>query len=367
MATVPPRSSVAPLNNGDDIVKTLQQPGSSDSLRNIALSMASVGALSELNTSLGLDKINHKEASSHQKLGDLTLPHMRLDRFSTVVFAGGGNRCWWQAGLASRLTEQGVALPRQLIGTSAGAAIAAAYMVNGIPEALRTCIELYRNNETLIRWDKLRRLQVEFAHRQIYPAWIQSFITQTSFEVAKASKYALTAAVTHPIRFLGTTISVSLATLAYLIDKKLWHNIHPQLPKYMGLRQGFYPLHECSALKDAHELLCAAAAAPPVMHPVKIKGLSTFDGGYTDNAPIVPQTKTERLATLVLLTRHYPAHQRVFQYQDRTYLQPSRPVPVSTWDCTPKATVSDAYALGYEDANTLLGSRNNLRVISGAA
>lgn len=275
---------------------------------------------------------------------------MQLDRFGTVVFAGGGNRCWWQAGLISRLTEQGIALPTQLIGTSAGAAIAAAYLMNGIPEALNSCVTLYRQNETLFRWEKLRRLQVEFAHQQIYPSWIQSFITRPSFEAAKVSKYRLTAAVTHPIRLLGSTISISLATVAYLIDKKVWHNIHPQLPKYFGLRQGFYPLHECSTLEDAQDLLCAAAAAPPVMPPVKIRGICTFDGGYTDNAPIVPQSESEKAATMVLLTRHYPRYPAIFKYGGRTYLQPSRPVPVSTWDCTAKATVTDAFTLGYEDA-----------------
>lgn len=160
---------------------------------------------------------------------------------------------------------------------------------------------LYRQNEALLKWEKLLRLQVEFAHRQIYPSWIQSFITRPSFEAAKVSKHQLTIAVTHPIRLLGPSISIFLATVAYLIDKKIWHNIHPQLPKHFRLRQGFYPLHECSTLEDAQDLLCAAAAAPPVMPPVKIKGIFTFDGGYTDNAPIVPQSELEKAGTMVPL------------------------------------------------------------------
>lgn len=275
---------------------------------------------------------------------------MRLDQFRTVVFAGGGNRCWWQAGLISRLTEQGIALPTQLVGTSAGAAIAAAYIVNGIHEALNACLTLYRQNETIFRWDKLRRLQIEFAHKSVYPAWIRSFITRRSFEAAKASEYQLTVAVTHPIRLLGSSISIALATAAYLIDKKVWHSIHPQVPKYLRLRQGFYSLSECLTAEDGQTLLCAAAAAPPVMPPVKIGGLDAFDGGYTDNAPIVPQSESEKAATLVLLTRHYAHYPTMFQHGGRTYLQPSRPIPVSTWDCTAKTTVTDAFTLGYEDA-----------------
>ena len=75
-----------------------------------------------------------------------------------------------------------------------------------------------------------------------------------------------------------------------------------------------------------------------------------FDGGYTDNAPLPEQTQEERAKTLVLLTRHYPALPRVFELQHRTYLQPSRKVPVSTWDCRPQTTVDDAFELGKHDA-----------------
>ena len=282
------------------------------------------------------------------------LSSLRIDQFSTVVFAGGGNRCWWQAGLISRLIEQGIVLPTHLIGTSAGAAIAAAYLVNSMSEAINSSIKFYQQNKTLFQWEKLLRLQVEFAHREIYPLWIKSFMTLPAFEVAKVSKHRLTVAVTHPNRVIGTPISIVLATAAYLIDKKVLHSIHPKIPKYIGLSQGFYSLNECTSVEDAQLLLCAAAAVPPVMPPSKIEGLCAFDGGYTDNAPIVTQSESEKVKTLVLLTRHYPKYPTIFQHARRTYLQPSRPVPVSTWDCTAKATISDAFSLGYEDAQRLL-------------
>ena len=277
----------------------------------------------------------------------------RLKPFKNTVFAGGGNRCWWQAGLITRFAEQGIRLPPNLMGTSAGAAIAAAYIVHRIPEALDACIKLYRQNESNMRWEKLRQLKREFAHRQIYPAWIESIIRDADLETIKKSTARLTVAVTHPARLVGTTLSICLATAAYLVDKKLWHSIHPQLPKYLGLRQGFYPLHEHTSLQACRALLCAAAAAPPLMPPVKIQGLDAFDGGYFDNAPIAARTAASDKETFILLTRHYPERNTLFIHEGRTYLQPSRPVPVSTWDCTAKATVVDAFTLGYEDADRL--------------
>ncbi|WP_299511416.1 hypothetical protein [uncultured Limnohabitans sp.] len=81
-----------------------------------------------------------------------------------------------------------------------------------------------------------------------------------------------------------------------------------------------------------------------------------FDGGYTDNAPIPVQTESEKASTLVLLTRHYPDQAALFQAHGRTYWQPSRKVPVSTWDCRPGTTVADAFTLGQEDALRVLAA-----------
>lgn len=79
-----------------------------------------------------------------------------------------------------------------------------------------------------------------------------------------------------------------------------------------------------------------------------------MDGGYTDNAPIPPQSEKERSGTLVMLTRHYPKLPTLFSWQGRTYWQPSQRIPVSTWDCTPKTTVREAYGLGVEDSKRAL-------------
>jgi hypothetical protein len=82
----------------------------------------------------------------------------------TLAFAGGGNRCWWQAGLLTHLQAQGAQLQAKLVGTSAGAAIAASFLAG----------------------------------------------------------------------------CVAAGTLAYLVDKYLFHNIHPVLPRFLGLKQAFF-------------------------------------------------------------------------------------------------------------------------------
>lgn len=270
----------------------------------------------------------------------------------TLVFAGGGNRCWWQAGALRHLLDHGLELPVELVGTSAGAAVAASFLARSDDSAFQACLRLYAGNPRILDWSGVPRLK--FAHQHVYPAWIGAFLNAATFNTLKRSPSSLTVGLTRPARFLGMGGSVVAGTLAYLVDKYLWNSIHPRLPSLMGLRQDFMVLNKCADLESAQDLLIAAASAPPIMSARPVGGTHAIDGGYTDNAPIPPQTDAERAATLVLLTRHYPKLPFLFKWAGRTYWQPSRRIPVSTWDCTPGTTVHDAYELGAQDANRVL-------------
>jgi predicted acylesterase/phospholipase RssA len=268
----------------------------------------------------------------------------------TLVLAGGGNRCWWQAGALRHLMEEGKRLPTKLVGTSAGAAVATSFLVGGSDTALRACLRIYAGNQKIFDWYSLSKLKLKFAHQHIYPAWVDSFLNAGTFATLRQSASRLTVALTRQTRFLGIGGSVAAGTMAYLVDKYLWNSIHPRLPGLLGLRQDFLVLNDCSDIEAAQALLIAAASAPPIMSARRVGGGYAIDGGYTDNAPIPAQSETERLNTLVMLTRHYPKLPPLFRWQGRTYWQPSERVPVSTWDCTSKATVREAYDLGVQDS-----------------
>jgi len=274
----------------------------------------------------------------------------------TLVFAGGGNRCWWQAGALAHLLEQGACLPRQLVGTSAGAAVAASFLADGVDTALQACLRLFAANPKVFDWGGLPKLRLRFAHQQVYPAWVDAFLNTDTFTTLRQASSRLTVALTRPARYLGVSGSVAAGTFAYLVDKYLWNSIHPRLPAWLGLRQDFMVLNDCSQVEAAQALLIAAASAPPIMSARPVGGRHAIDGGYTDNAPIPLQSNAERAATLVLLTRHYPKLPLLFSWQGRTYWQPSRRIPVSTWDCTPRTTVQAAYDLGRHDAIHLLSA-----------
>lgn len=279
------------------------------------------------------------------------LKKIDLNAIDRLVLAGGGNRCWWQAGLIQNLTKRGWTLPTKIIATSAGAAIATSFLTNKTEAALAACKQLYADNAQLFDWKALLRLKVKFAHQHIYPAWISSLMSDTDFPVLQQTKSRLSVAITQPARFLGLGGSLIAGSVAYLLDKKIAHSIHPKIPGYLGLRQAFFNLNDCTSAPEARDLLAAAAAAAPFMKAQKVNGRWGMDGGYTDNAPIPEQTPAEAARTLVLLTRHYPDLPQQFTYEQRQYWQPSQKIPVSTWDCRPSTTVDLAYQLGQTDAN----------------
>lgn len=284
---------------------------------------------------------------------DFSRTTLRLCETDTLVFAGGGNRCWWQAGVISHLVGKGWKLPPHLVATSAGAGIATSALTCSTRDALASCKRLYERNQQLFSWRSLVRLKLKFAHQEIYPAWIASFTSDHHFEKLRSASSELTVAVTRPARALGLAGSLFAGSLAYAVDKKLAHSIHPRLPRYLGLRQEFLSVKSAANGHEARTLLQAAAAAAPFMAAQRVADQWAFDGGYADNAPIPPQTDEQQRKTLVLLTRHAPGLPAVFQWRGRTYWQPSQKVPVSTWDCRPGTTVDAAFDLGIRDCARL--------------
>lgn len=265
----------------------------------------------------------------------------------------------WQAGLISHLLEAGWQLPAQLVGTSAGAGVATALIANKVAEGMRACRELYASNPSIVDFSNLWRGRLGFAHDHIFPAWVASYLNESNFEAVRTARSRLRVAFTRPSPLLGLHLSTLAGTLAYLVDKHVSNSIHPRLPALLGLKLGFMNLHDCTSAAQAQNLIAAAAAAPPFMRVRQVAGRAALDGGFVDNAPIGYPEKLARAGeeptkprALVLLTRYYPKLPQWFSWRGRTYWQPSQKVPVSTWDCTPKTTIEEAFDLGSSDAKS---------------
>ena len=136
---------------------------------------------------------------------------LNFSNIQTLAFAGGGNRCWWQAGLLTHLQAYGARLPASLVGTSAGAAIAASLLTGSTATALQACQRLYAANAQVFDWRGLTRFQLNFAHQTVYPAWLTAFVNEGNFKALQSASSRLLVAVTRPARGLAWRAAWRLA------------------------------------------------------------------------------------------------------------------------------------------------------------
>ena len=273
--------------------------------------------------------------------------------FEHIVFAGGGNRCWWQAGLIETLSQHTCWQARRLIGASAGAGIATAFATGRIQNSLTQAIARFNATPRNVEWRNLLKGKRPFVLPSIYPDWIASFLEASDLAKLKALPLKVEVAITRPIPFLPLSLSTLVALVLYSSEKYWLKNFHTRLPHYLGLRAQYLDLANSQNLDEARTLLLASAAAVPITPTHLVQGRAALDGGFYDNVPL-PTDRTDDPGTLVLLTRHRPDLAQIFSYQNRVYVQPAQAVPAVNMDCTSGENVKLTYHQGHQEALRLL-------------
>jgi len=270
-------------------------------------------------------------------------------RFEHVVFAGGGNRCWWQAGLVEVLSQLPCWNPRQLLGASAGAGIATAFATGRLQESLHAAIARFEATPRNVEWRDLLKGKRPFALPRIYPEWITTFLEAPDLARLRALNLRVQVAITRPIPLLPLSLSTMIALTLYATEKYWMKTFHSRLPHKVGLRPEYHDLGAAVDLEEARTLLLASAAAVPITPTHRVHGRPALDGGFYDNLPL-PQDRADDEGTLILLTRHNPARPTMFTYEKRTYLQPAAPVAAINMDCTSGDNVRKTYEQGQREA-----------------
>ncbi len=171
----------------------------------------------------------------------------------TLVFAGGGNRCWWQAGLLTRLLDHGAALPAQLVGTRAGAAIAASFMMGNTQAAPQVCKKMLADNTHLMDWRALCQLKLRFAHQATDRAWLGGCMNDSCFQAVRSSTQRVLVAVTRPAKApsLDQAGSFLAGSLAY--QAAIAPSVRGSVPPHStpcASRQMIWPRPKASRLLD---------------------------------------------------------------------------------------------------------------------
>ena len=274
-----------------------------------------------------------------------------LSSITNIVLAGGGNRCWWQAGMWDVLEPQGLA-PTQLAGVSAGAATACMLLAGKAAQTLDHYGRMTARNPRNFYPGRLLRGQRAFPHAQMYREALLAILDAQALDALR-SQPRIYVQISRPPRWLGPRSGVLAGILAYQFDKKVRKLLHPRAGRFLGFVPEVLVAQDCQTPEDLADLILASSCTPPFTPALHLHGRPVLDGGMVDNVPVDALPVGARQAlTLVLLTRQYT--RPLPQSPQRIYLQPSHPVPVRGWDYTNPHGIRAAYELGRHDARELL-------------
>jgi len=147
--------------------------------------------------------------------------------------------------------------------------------------------------------------------------------------------------------------------IAYNIEKYVRKTLHPTLGQTLGFHPEFVTAQACASIDDLADLIMQSSSTPPFTPVLRRHGRAVLDGGMVDNVPVGALDPSPGLV-LVMVTRLYPRPQMFVVNegtdgeQRRVYVQPSRKVPISSWDYTNPQQMRHAYDLGRMDGEQFL-------------
>lgn len=285
--------------------------------------------------------------------------------FEQVVFAGGGHRCWWQAGFWDVFAPAAGLAPRVVAGVSAGAATACMLLANDAHAGLAHYRKALAGAPRNAYWANLfRRGRPVFPHDAIYRVALATLLGGDRFERLRRGP-EIRIVYARPPSGLGPRAGVALGMLAYTLEKHLARPLHPTWGRKLGFTAGIGRVADCPDVESLVALIIASSCTPPFTPIQYIDGRPTIDGGLVDNVPV--DAVAAGRPTLVLTTRRYRERAPIFMEGARTYVQPSRRIPVASWDYTAPAAYEAVYRLGRRDGERALRAIGRGRFVPLAA
>ena len=276
--------------------------------------------------------------------------------FEQVVFAGGGHRCWWQAGFWDVVAPEIELRPRVIAGVSAGAATACLLFANNSRDALDYYHALLKQGARNAYWgNAFVRGKRVFPHAAIYRQALKALIGGDHFKELMWKAPEIRVQFARIPGWLGPRSAVMLGMLAYNFEKHTQKPLHPRYGRKMGFKSEVVRVQDCKTEDELISLIMASSCTPPFT-PIEYRdGKPTMDGGMVDNVP-VDAIDENGGQTLVLTTRRYKQHAPVFMREGRVYVQPSAQPATTSWDYTNPSNYEDTYKLGRMDGHQFLMS-----------
>ena len=265
--------------------------------------------------------------------------------YTNLVFAGGGNRCFWQAGFWEVFSANVEMNPLKVSSVSAGSAISCAIFADRIIETLEATIEIQSQNKKNRYWSRALKGKNIHPHAELYRKIVYKGIDNESLQKLQSGPTNRVLLAELP-PLLGPRSSVAIGLLSYQLEKKLFHPVHPKFGARLGFRSRFVAANNCTTVEELCDLILSSSCTPPFTPIMKHRGDPVLDGGMVDNVPL-HGIKQGSGKTLVMLSRPYA---KLPSTKGTDYVAPRSTVSVSSWDYTSPNLVLATYEQGKRDA-----------------
>ncbi len=267
-----------------------------------------------------------------------------MSLYDGIVFAGGGCRCFWQAGFYAEAQSRLNLAPQYAAAASAGAALGTVAMAGIGARALENFKAHAAANRRNVYPELLLSKVPVFPHEGLFRAAIMETIDDEILaRIRQGPKFRI--ALTRPPKSrISSGARLAAALVAYKLEGIARGRVHTRWAGHLGFAVEWASAHECENVLELADLLLQTSCTPPFTPAFRRDGWPVLDGGLTDNVPVAALPECERI--LVLLTKHYqklPASERV------TYVEPSEPVPIGGWDYSNPDGLQKSYDLGRRD------------------
>lgn len=274
-------------------------------------------------------------------------------QFETVIFAGGGNRCFWQSGFWLALEGALERPPARLLGVSAGAMVACCAGAGLAERFLEHSCAMFdataRNFDLL----ELLRCRNPFPHPRLVREGFDAIFDSAALARLRGGTPVHVLASILPLGVPASVSSVA-AQLAWVMERQVGRTLHGDWGTRIGFRPHWQAATRCETPAALRDLLLASSAIPPAFGVQRLQGERMMDGGFVGNA-LIEFDGTELGRRLVLVTRD--DWDMPVERADLLYVRPSRPVPVSKLDATSGARVQATFELGLEDGARFVRER----------
>jgi predicted acylesterase/phospholipase RssA len=277
-----------------------------------------------------------------------------IAEFKSVVFAGGGSRCFWQLGFWSTAAPALNLQPSVIASVSAGAAFACFAVSADAEYVLKYFKKVTGLNRKNFYPENLFRKAPMFPHYNMYRDTILHLTDKSAYEKL-INGPDIRILITRPPVWMGARLAAFIAVTGYNIEKHIVYPLHPQFSGRIGYKGEIVPIKNCNTREEVADLILQSSCAPPLLPVMKRNNKVVLDGGIIDNVPLFILNNCSG-KKLVLLTRSYKKN-LVPESDDVVYVQPSEKIRIKKWEYTDPEGLQYVYDLGRRDGELFAKKR----------